>query len=465
METDFHRRYASQEMLEIWSPENKFRMERTLWIAVMKAQSKAGLEIPEAAIKDYESKKSMIDLESIANREITLKHDVKARIEEFNSLAGHQYIHLGLTSRDVTENVEMLLIQESLSLTQFKCISLLHSFGERIKEFKEIPIVARTHNVPAQLTTLGKKFSVWADEQIFSLRHLEELMNRLPIRGIKGAVGTSTDMRSLTGERLSDFEAEIGSFFGNENLSNSTSQVYPRSIDFEVIATLVQLAAASNNFAINVRLLAGLGHLQESFSDSQVGSSAMPHKMNPRLSERINSLFSVLKGYLSMIENLVGEQWNEGDVSCSATRRAAISGSFLVVDGILDTAIDVIQGLSISRKSIADELQRELPFIASSEYLMLLVKKGLSREVAHKQLGKALRDYKDSGSNTTKDLFVLLTKNSESSITEQELQNILDNPTLLTGSASSQCDLVVTEIRKWVAKVEGAASYRPKQSI
>jgi adenylosuccinate lyase len=465
VETDFHRRYASQEMLEIWSPENKFRMERALWIAVMKAQSKAGLEISEAAIKDYESKKSMIDLESIANRESTLKHDVKARIEEFNSLAGHQYIHLGLTSRDVTENVEMLLIQESLNLIKFRCISLLHAFGERIKEFKGIPIVARTHNVPAQVTTLGKKFSVWADEQIFSLRHLEELMNRLPIRGIKGAVGTSTDMRSLMGERLSDFEAEIGSFFGNENPSNSTSQVYPRSIDFEVIATLVQLAAASNNFAINVRLLAGLGHLQESFTDSQVGSSAMPHKMNPRLSERINSLFSVLKGYLSMIENLVGEQWNEGDVSCSATRRAAISGSFLVIDGILDTAIDVAHGLSISRKSIADELQRELPFIASSDYLMLLVKKGASREMAHKQLGKALRDYKDSGSSTTEDLYKVLSKNFESSITEQEIQNILDNPMSLTGLASSQCDLVVTEINKLVVKVKGATSYRPKESI
>jgi adenylosuccinate lyase len=465
VETDFHRRYASREMLEIWSAEQKFRMERALWIAVMKAQSKAGLEIPEAAIKDYESKKSIIDLESIANRESILKHDVKARIEEFNSLAGHQHIHLGLTSRDVTENVEMLLIQESLELIRLKCISLLHSFGERIKEFKEIPIVARTHNVPAQVTTLGKKFSVWADEQIFSLRHLEELMNRLPIRGIKGAVGTSTDMRSLLGERVSYFEAEISSFFGNENSSNSTSQVYPRSIDFEVIATLVQLAAASNNFAINVRLLAGLGHLQESFSDSQVGSSAMPHKMNPRLSERINSLFSVLKGYLSMIENLVGEQWNEGDVSCSATRRAAISGSFLVVDGILDTAIDVTQGLAISSKSIENELQRELPIIASSEYLMLLVKKGLSRELAHKQLGKALRDYKDSGSSTTEDLYEVLSKNSEPSITKQELQSILDNPILLTGSASSQCDLVVTEIRKWVAKVKGAASYRPKVSI
>ncbi|NCV44838.1 MAG: hypothetical protein EBW15_08645, partial [Actinobacteria bacterium] len=182
-------------------------------------------------------------------------------------------------------------------------------------------------------------------------------------------------------------------------------------------------------------------------------------------SERINSLFSVLKGYLSMIENLVGEQWNEGDVSCSATRRAAISGSFLVVDGIIDAAIDVAQGLSISRKSIADELQRELPFIASSDYLMLLVKKGASREMAHKQLGKALRDYKDSGSSTTEDLIEMLTKNSELSITKQELQNILDNPMSLTGLASSQCDLVVTEINKLVVKVKGATSYRPKESI
>jgi adenylosuccinate lyase len=465
METDFHRRYASPEMLAIWSLENKFKLERTLWIAVMRAQAKAGLEIPKAAIKDYENKKSTIDLDSIAQRERTLKHDVKARIEEFNDLAGHQYIHLGLTSRDVTENVEMLLIKESLDLIKLKSVALLHAYGERIEEFKEVPIVARTHNVPAQVTTLGKKFSVWAEEQIFSLKHLEELMNRLPTRGIKGAVGTSTDMKSLLGDNLNSFEAGLSELFGSSVSLNSTSQVYPRSIDFEVVATLVQLAAAANNLATNIRLLAGFGHLHESFLESQVGSSAMPHKMNPRLSERINSLFSVLKGYLAMIQNLVGDQWNEGDVSCSATRRAALSGSFLVLDGILDTAIDVIRGLSISRKSIENELQRELPLIASSEYLMLMVKKGSSREVAHKKLGKALREYRENEGSSSEHLFDLLSNDSEAMLTKNALQGVISNPISLTGAAVVQCDLVLGKIKNWVTKVTDATSYRPRQSI
>jgi adenylosuccinate lyase len=380
-------------------------------------------------------------------------------------LAGHQYIHLGLTSRDVTENVEMLLIKKSLDLIKLKSVALLHAFGERIEEFKEVPIVARTHNVPAQVTTLGKKFSVWAEEQMFSLKHLEELMNRFPTRGIKGAVGTSTDIQSLLGDNLNSFEAALSEFLGSNVSLNSTAQVYPRSIDFEVVAALVQLAAAANNLATNVRLLAGFGHLHESFLESQVGSSAMPHKMNPRLSERINSLFSVLKGYLAMIQNLVGDQWNEGDVSCSATRRAALSGSFLVLDGILDTAIDVIRGLSISRKSIANELQRELPLIASSEYLMLMVKKGASREVAHKKLGKALRGYRDIGSNSPEELFDLLSNDSEIMLSKNELQGVISDPISLTGVAVVQCDLVLAEIKKCVTKVADATSYRPRQSI
>ena len=465
METDFHRRYASPEMLKIWSAENKFKRERELWIAVMRAQAKVGLEIPEKAIKDYEAKINHIDLSSISEREKSLKHDVKARIEEFNHLAGHQYIHLGLTSRDVTENVELMLIKESLELTRFKSISFLAALGKRIREHRETPMVARTHNVPAQVTTLGKKFSVWAEEQIFALKHLDNLVERLEFRGIKGAVGTATDMSLLLGEALSSFEKEFMHFFGDDKVMNSSSQVYPRSIDFEVVATLVQLAAAANNLALNVRLLAGLGHVHEAFSKSQVGSSAMPHKMNPRLSERINSLFSVLRGYLAMVENLVGNQWNEGDVSCSATRRAAISGSFLVLDGIIDTAIDVIDGLAVSTTSITKELNEEMPLIASSAYLMLMVEKGASREVAHKQLAEALRIYREGGNNRREDLIRALIFASDSLLREKELLEILSNPISLSGLAVSQCDAVISEIDAWATKESGAAEYQPRQSI
>jgi len=452
-------------MLKIWSAENRYIRERELWVAVMRAQAKAGVEIPREVIESYESKISFIDLEVISNREKLLKHDVKSRIEEFNHLAGYEYIHLGLTSRDVTENVEIELMKESLGLIRFKSISFLSALGKRIDEHKELPMVARTHNVPAQVTTLGKKFSVWADEEIFALKHLDELIERLPYRGVKGAVGTATDMSLLLEESISTFEEEFLPYFRESQVLSSSSQVYPRSIDFEVVASLVQLAAAANNVALNVRLLAGLGHAHESFSKSQVGSSAMPHKMNPRLSERINSLFSVLKGYLAMTENLVGDQWNEGDVSCSATRRASISGSFLVLDGILDTAIDVLNGLAVSEVSIANELNEEMPLIASSAYLMLMVEKGGSREAAHKLLGEALRNYRENGSNNREGLISALTSKTDSLLSEKDLLGVLSNPMQLTGLATSQCDLVLDEIDSLVAKVSGAAEYQPRQSI
>ena len=464
METEFHKRYASKEMLEIWSSQNKFVKERSLWIAVMRAQAKVGFDIPESAIKDYESCREIIDLDSISEREKSLKHDVKARIEEFNHLAGHQFIHLGLTSRDVTENVELSLIVDSLVLTRFKSIALLNVLGMRIAEFKELPIVARTHNVPAQVTTLGKKFSVWAEELLFALKHLDELLTRIPMRGLKGAVGTTSDMQLLLGTSITDFESEIALLFGDREILNSTAQVYPRSIDFEVIASLVQLASSANNIALNLRILAGLGHVVESFSDTQVGSSAMPHKRNPRLSERINALFSVLKGYLAMIENSAGDQWNEGDVSCSATRRVALSGAFLMMDGIIDTTINVLSGIGVSKDSIGKELEKELPIIASSAYLMLMVKKGAPRELAHKQLGESLRAIPSEGVQENQKFIDLLVEKSNSLLDRAEILHLLADPLPLAGMANSQCDLILGEIKRWVTKEVDAMRYQPRQS-
>ncbi|MFM8205086.1 MAG: lyase family protein, partial [Actinomycetales bacterium] len=293
-------RYASPEMREIWSAEAKIRAERKLWIAVMRFQSKA-LSIPEAAIKDYEKSVEKIDLASIERREKELRHDVKARIDEFNALAGHQFIHLGMTSRDLTENIEAFQIRQALLLIQERSAALLFQIGEKAKKYAELPIVARSHNVPAQLSTLGKKFATVGEELLFAFDRLNNLIDRYPNRGIKGPVGTAQDSLDLLGSTHADLEKVIAKELGFAKTLDSVGQIYPRSFDLDVISALAQLAAAPSDLATSIRLMAGHGLVSEGFKAGQVGSSAMPHKMNSRSCERINGLTKVLAGYLTMI--------------------------------------------------------------------------------------------------------------------------------------------------------------------
>ena len=448
-------RYASKAMRDIWSLHNKFVLERELWILVMKAQSKAGFPIPESTISDYERVKNSIDIESIDKREAVLRHDVKARIEEFNALAGHESIHLGLTSRDVTDNVELLQIRDSLRLVLRKSEALLLRLADISEKYAGLPMVGRTHNVPAQVTTLGKRFATWAEELLFSTQHCEELLERLPLRGIKGAIGTSLDQNELLGVAGNQIEGELISAWGFDSALTSTSQVYPRSIDFEVVSTIAQLAAAPSTMATNIRLMSGLGLLSEGFGKGQVGSSAMPHKVNPRLSERINSLAVILKGFVTMAAEISGEQWNEGDVSCSAVRRVVLPDSFSAIDAILDTTISVVDSLEIFENEIKAELHRHLPLLLSTKILMLSVKNGVGRERAHELI-------KDYARNSSAEEFIsAVSKDLELKIDENELNSLLANPFVLAGEAPLQARKVAEIIRR-DTKISDAKSYSPQ---
>ena len=268
-------RYASPAMKEIWSAESKIRAERNLWISVMKAQAKLGFDIPASAIAEYEKVKEKIDLASIDKREQELRHDAKARIEEFNALAGHQYIHIAMTSRDLTENIEAFQIISALKLVQSKSIALLARLGEKSAEYKALPIVGRSHNVPAQITTLGKRFATVAEELLFAYSRLENLIENFPFRGLKGPVGTAQDSHDIMGANYQALEKEIIKTLGFESALNSTGQIYPRSLDYDVITTLVQLSAAPSNLATSIRLMAGNDLVSEGFKAGQVGSSAI----------------------------------------------------------------------------------------------------------------------------------------------------------------------------------------------
>jgi adenylosuccinate lyase len=457
-------RYASIEMRNIWSRENKIIKERELWIDVLQIQKRLGFQIDDKIITDYKNNIAKVNLESIDSREARNQHDVMARIEEFNSLAGQQAIHVGMTSRDLTENIEIKQVHDSLKLVLFKCDALLFRFGKFIDAHKELAMVGRTHNVPAQVTTLGRRFAMWAEELFFARQHLVQFLDRLPMRGIKGAIGTGQDMRQLLGDGATQIDGFLQDLFGLNEVLITPSQVYPRSIDFEMVSLLSQIAAAPSNLATNIRLLAGLGLANEGFAKDQVGSSAMPHKVNPRLSERINSLHAVLKGHVTMIHELVGAQWNEGDVSCSVVRRVALPDSFYAIDAILDTSIRIIQNISIEEKKIAAELERELPFLLSSSLLILAVKNGAKREEAHATIKRLARQAYENEKNTKEGFLELISREKSLNLKHSEIEALASSQALATGPAH-QAKLLCEAITTVLNNTEKLTQYSPAHSI
>lgn len=460
-------RYASAEMVAIWSPANKIVAERKLWLAVLRAQDRLGLDLDPAVIADYEAVIDRVDLESIAARERITKHDVKARIEEFNALAGHEQVHKGMTSRDLTENVEQAQILQALSLIRDRTVAVLTKLGGRAAEYADLVMAGRSHNVPAQATTLGKRFASAADEVYQAYLRVESLLQRYPLRGIKGPVGTSQDMLDLLGstQALDDLEhAVVREISGNDRLLTSVGQVYPRSLDWDVLSSLVQLAAGPASFATTVRLMAGAELATEGFKPGQVGSSAMPHKMNARSCERVCGLAVILRGYASMAGELAGAQWNEGDVFCSVVRRVALPDAFYAIDGLFETFLTVLQDFGAYPAVIERELQRYLPFLGTTKVLMGAVRAGVGRERAHEAIkehavGVALA-MRESG-QTDNDLLDRLAADERIPLSRSELDTLLAQRLSFTGDASRQIASMITQIEAVAAAHPQAAKYAP----
>jgi adenylosuccinate lyase len=454
-------RYASPELVRLWSPESKVVLERRLWIAVLRAQRELGIPVPDGVIEDYERVAEDVDLASIAARERVTRHDVKARIEEFAALAGHEHIHKGLTSRDLTENVEQLQIRLSLEHVRDRTVAVLARLARRAAEHAELVLTGRSHNVAAQATTLGKRFASAADELLVAYERLEDLRARYPLRGIKGPMGTAQDMLDLLGgdpERLADLERRVAEHLGFTRVLDSVGQVYPRSLDFDVVSALLQLAAGPSSLATTIRLMAGHELVTEGFRPGQVGSSAMPHKMNSRSTERINGLTVLLRGYAGMVGELAGAQWNEGDVSDSVVRRVALPDAFLALDGLYETFLTVLDELGAYPAVIARELDRYLPFLATTAVLMAAVRAGVGRETAHEVIKEhavavalAMRE-KGQADN---DLLARLAAD------ERLPAFTLPDPLAFTGAARDQAAAVIEKVDALVAEHPDAATYTP----
>jgi len=463
-------RYASAELVDLWSAETKIILERQLWIAVLKAQRDLGVDVPAEAIAAYENVIDKVDLESIANREKITRHDVKARIEEFNALAGYEQVHKGMTSRDLTENVEQLQVYRSLELIRTKAITVALRIAEHAAEYDTLVMAGRSHNVAAQATTLGKRFASAAEELLVAIERIENLIERYPLRGIKGPMGTAQDMLDLMGgdeTKLAELESRIATHLGFARVFDSVGQVYPRSLDFDALSTLVQLGAGPSSLAHTIRLMAGNETVTEGFKEGQVGSSAMPHKMNARSCERVGGLQVILRGYLTMAADLSGQQWNEGDVFCSVIRRVALPDAFFALDGMFETFLTVLAEFGAFPAMIDRELERYLPFLATTRILMAAVRAGVGRETAHEVIKEnavavALNMRENGGEQ---DLIDRLAADDRLPLTKQQLDDALADRHAFIGAAESQTHRVIDRVRALVAQYPQAADYVPGEIL
>lgn len=464
-------RYASSAMREIWSPEHKIRAERRLWLAVLTAQRDLGVEFAGAdvdqMIADYERVLDQVDLASIADRERVTRHDVKARIEEFNALAGHEQIHKGMTSRDLTENVELFQERAALELVRDRIVTALAALTRLATTYADTAIAGRSHNVAAQVTTLGKRFATAADEMLVAYERITELLERLPLRGIKGPVGTGQDMLDLFGgdtTKLAELEERVAAHLGFKRVLTSTGQVYPRSVDFDVVTALAQVAAAPSNVATSIRLMAGHELVTEGFKPGQVGSSAMPHKMNTRSCERVNGMAVIVRGFVSMVGELAGDQWNEGDVSCSVVRRVALPGAFNAIDGLFETFLTVLADFGAFDAVIDAELQRYLPFLSTTKVLMAAVRAGVGRETAHEAIKEhavaVALEMRETG-RSDNDLFDRLAADDRLGLSRDALQALITEPLEMTGAAGRQVADVAARVAEVAERYPEAAAYRP----
>jgi len=460
-------RYASPDMCAIWSGEGKVRLEREYWIAVMKGQRDLGLEVPDGVIEDYERVIDTIDLDSIRQREAVTRHDVKARIEEFCDLAGHEHIHKGMTSRDLTENVEQLQVLRSLQLVRDRSITALAGMSTLADRTRDRVITARTHNVAAQPTTLGKRIAMFGEELLSGLDRITDLLNRYPVRGLKGAVGTQLDQLTLfkgDAKKVSALEDRIVAHLGFSSVLDNVGQVYPRSLDFDVVSALTQLASGPADFCRTLRLMAGHETASEGFAKGQVGSSAMPHKMNSRSCERVNGFHTLLKGYTGMASGLIGDQWNEGDVSCSVVRRVMLPDAFLALDGLFETYLTILNQFDWFDAVIDRENAHYLPFLASTTLLMHAVGKGAGREEAHEAIKEhAVATVLDlrKGSIAANNLAERLAGDTRLGLDRTEIDAVFADAKSLTGAATTQIDLFRSTVTGLIEQYPEAAAYSP----
>jgi adenylosuccinate lyase len=384
-------RNASKEMAELFGAQKKFSTWRRLWLELAKAQKKLGLDIKQSQINEMARHLDDIDFKKAAAYEKKFRHDCFAHIHTFADAApkAAPIIHLGATSCDITDNADLIVIRDALQITAGKLATVVNLLARFAKKYRSLPTLGFTHYQPAQLTTVGKRATLWCYEFALDLNEVEHRLDTLPFRGIKGTTGTQASFLALfdgNHNKVERLDKMVAAAFGFKNTCAVTGQTYQRKIDTLVINTLASIAQSAHKFCNDIRLLSNLKEIEEPFEKSQVGSSAMPYKRNPMRCERVTALARFILSLATSPAMTASQQWLERTLDDSANRRIVIPEAFLAVDGILEILTNILDGLVVYPKVIASHIAAELPFMATENILMAAVKAGGNRQKLHERI-------------------------------------------------------------------------------
>jgi adenylosuccinate lyase len=437
-------RYASDAMANLFSDEVKFRTWRRLWLALARAERELGLDISEEAIADLEAHQTDIDYVAAAAYEKKLRHDVMAHVHALGDVApiARPIIHLGATSCFVGDNTDLIVMRDGLDLLIGKVAGVISQLTDFALKFAHLPTLGFTHFQPAQLTTVGKRATLWISDLVMDLENLTRLRDNMKFRGTKGTTGTQASYLALfegDHDKVRALDVMVAKALGFDDLFLVTGQTYSRKVDHEVVSAIGSLGATAHKMATDLRLLANLKEIEEPFGKSQIGSSAMAYKRNPMRSERICALARHLITLTMDTAHTASVQWMERTLDDSANRRIAVAESFLCADGMLETMLSVTGGLVVYPAVIARRVTSELPFMATENILMAFVRRGGDRQEAHEVIRthamEAARMVKEEGLDN--DLIDRIRADPFFASVHADLNEILE-PTTFVGRAPEQ---------------------------
>ena len=448
----FSTRYASDEMQYIFSDDNKFRTWRRLWIALAKAEQKQGLDITDEQIAELEAHKDDINYDDAQRRERECRHDVMSHVYAYGLQCpkARGIIHLGATSCYVGDNTDVILMKQGLEIVRRKVLNVMELLARFAEKYKALPALAYTHLQPAQLTTVGKRATLWLNELYMDFEEIEHRIGTLALLGSKGTTGTQASFMELLGGdsgKIRQIEQDIASEMGFTRVVPVSGQTYSRKMDYMVVSTLSGIAQTASKFSYDMRLLQNFKEMEEPFEASQIGSSAMPYKRNPMRCERITSLSRYV-----MVDTLntaitAATQWFERTLDDSANRRIAVSEAFLGIDAILNIMMNVCDGLVVYEKVIRARVMNELPFMATENIMMDAVKCGGDRQQLHEKLRvhsqAAARVVKEEGGKN--DLIDRIASDPAFMVTREEIEAILD-PANFTGRSEEQVEEFLRDV-------------------
>jgi len=443
-ESPFCTRYASKEMQFVFSADKKFTTWRKLWVALARAEMKLGLPITEKQVAELEANIDNIDYAAAKEREKICRHDVMSHVYAYGLVCPEAkgIIHLGATSCYVGDNTDVIIMRDALKIVHKKLVTVISQLSKFAAEYKDMPALAYTHLQPAQLTTVGKRATLWINEFLMDLEEIEYRIKNLKLLGSKGTTGTQASFVELfegDSEKIKKLEAMIAEEMGFDGVVPVSGQTYSRKVDSQIIATLSGLAQSASKFSNDMRILQSFKEMEEPFEKGQIGSSAMAYKRNPMRCERITSLARYL-----MIDSLnpaftAGTQWFERTLDDSANKRISVAEGFLAADAILNILINVTSSLVVYPKMIRRRIMAELPFMATENIMMNAVKKGGDRQALHERIREysmiAGKHVKEEGLEN--DLCDMILKDEMFMITKEELDAIL-KPENFTGRSSEQ---------------------------